>query len=562
MLHSISITQVGLLFFTSLFLSMLFVPMTIGLAHRLGAVDHPKTRSSHAKPVTRLGGLGIAMAFLISCLLFITFDQFIWGFMLGFAVILMTGLADDVLDIHHRWKFVGQIVASLLFIYVSGESLENLGNFFGGKDIHLGVFAIPFTVFCMVGGMNALNLADGLDGLAAGIAVIASTFFAFLAWEASAPYLILISIALLGSLMGFLRYNSHPARLFMGDTGSLLLGYVLAVVLVRGSQIHDSVVPLTAWVLVVALPLLDVLLVMGRRILHGHSPFSPDRTHLHHRLLLINLPHSTVVAIIYAAVSVFGWMAVLLRAFPDWVMFAALLVAGFIFYVFVFELQRSVGERRKNSEIRLIRQLYKRLAQFRDQVRHISFYAAPISLAILVLLVLPSILFPILALSRVQAIALLLLAIIVFMYCQNSKKESVAILHGVVYLTLGVLIFLYNLSTDGQGYWLRTFVGLLSGVSTIWIVVKLLVRKGAVPLQTSSFELLIIFISSFLPLVFFDEMNFGSHIVDAGRYAALEAIPLLIVSKIYFQNDAKNYKWIVRLFAMTIVIVAIRGYLI
>lgn len=561
MLHSILFSQVGLLFFTSLFLSILLVPMTIGLAERLGAVDHPKSRSSHSRSITRLGGLGIAAAFLTSCSLFISFDMFFWGFIAGFMVILLTGLADDVLNVHHRWKFVGQILASLLFIYLSGDTLENLGNLVGGGDIHLGMFAIPFTVFCMVGGMNALNLADGLDGLAAGVAAIAATFFAFLAWEARAPYLILISVALLGALLGFLRYNSHPARLFMGDTGSLLLGYTLSVVLVSGSQIHDSAVPLTAWVLVVALPLLDVLLVMGRRMLRGCSPFSPDRTHLHHRLLLVNLPHSTVVAVIYIAVSFFGWLAILLRDFPDWVMFVTLFVVGFLIYAFVFELQRNVIISRNHWEIRLLRGLKQKLAQWRDRMNHISFYAVPVSLSIFGLLVLPSLFFPVVMLSSGQAIAMIMLAIIIVTYCHNQKKENIAILHGTVYVALVVLMYLYNLTPESQANWLHIYVGCLSALATIWIVLKMIFRKGAVPLKASSFELLILFISSFLPLVFFDGMNFSDHIVEAGRYAALEAIPLLIVTKIYFQNDPKNHQWVVRAFAIAITLVAVRGYL-
>jgi UDP-GlcNAc:undecaprenyl-phosphate GlcNAc-1-phosphate transferase len=560
MFHSITFTQVGLLFFTALFLSILFVPLTIRLAHRLGVVDHPSARSSHSRVVTRLGGLGIAGAFVISFMLFIPLNEFFWGFLSGFFIILLTGLADDFLNVHHRWKFVGEILAALVFIAMTGETLENLGNFLGGGVIHAGAFAIPLTVFCMVGGMNALNLVDGLDGLAAGIAAIALTFFTYLAWKVQAPYLMIISVAMLGALLGFLRYNSHPARLFMGDTGSLLLGYTLSVILVRGSQIDDAAVPLAAWVLVVGLPLLDILLVMGRRIMHGESPFSPDRTHLHHRLLLARLPHAAVVGIIYFMTALFGWLAIGLLGFPDWVMFAGLFILGFVVYSAVFELQHAADKPRDHWENRFLRGSRQQLDRLRTRLRRVSFHTAPVSTTLMILLVLPSLFYPVIALQRSQTLALLMLAGIVVLLCLNVKKENKAILHGVVYVALMSLIFLYNLAPDESGRWLHVYVGVLSALSAAWIALKLLLRTAAVPLKTSSFELLILFISAFLPLVFFDELHFPEHTVEAGRFAALEAIPLLIVSKIYFQYDNDKHTWLVRLFALTIAVVAVRGY--
>ncbi len=140
--------QVGLLFFTSLFLSLFLVPLTVGLAQRLAAVDHPTGRSSHARAVTRLGGLGIAASMLLTILLYLPFDSFMQAFLGGVLVIVLTGFLDDVLDVSPRWKFVGQILAALLFIWGSGVSLQKLGDFFGGGEIQLDTtFAISLTVF-------------------------------------------------------------------------------------------------------------------------------------------------------------------------------------------------------------------------------------------------------------------------------------------------------------------------------------------------------------------------------------------------------------------------------
>lgn len=250
-------------------------------------MDHPKDRSSHSIQTTRLGGLGIAASLVLSCLMFLPFNAFTWAFLTGLLAIIATGLIDDIADIGPRWKFVGQIVAAGAFVGLGGGSLVNLGDFLGLGQITLDLLAVPFTIFCMVGAMNAFNLSDGLDGLAAGLAAITAVFFAYFSWHVGAIDLLLVCVALLGAVMGFLRYNSYPAKLFMGDCGSLTLGYVLAALLVSGSQRGGHHIPLVAWAMVVALPLLDTLLVMARRMYYGHSPFLPDRTHLHHRLMAV-----------------------------------------------------------------------------------------------------------------------------------------------------------------------------------------------------------------------------------------------------------------------------------
>jgi UDP-GlcNAc:undecaprenyl-phosphate GlcNAc-1-phosphate transferase len=222
---------------------------------------------------------------------------------------------------------------------LGGGALVNLGDFLGRGEITLDLLAVPFTIFCMVGGMNAFNLSDGLDGLAAGMAAIAAVFFAYFSWHAGAADLLLVCVALLGALIGFLRYNSYPAKLFMGDCGSLTLGYVLTALLVSGSQREGQHIPLVAWAMVLALPLLDTLLVMARRMRYGHSPFLPDRTHLHHRLMTLGLSHPAVVAVMYVAMALFGTQALALQDHTDGFKFAALCLTGMMLFGCVTVLQ-------------------------------------------------------------------------------------------------------------------------------------------------------------------------------------------------------------------------------
>lgn len=333
-----------LFFFTPLLLSLLLVPVASGLAHKLGAIDRPNGRSSHTTPTPRLGGLAISASLVITCIAYLPFDRFLLAFVLGLLIAAATGLVDDMVGIRPRWKFLGQIASASAFVYFSGMPLHGIGNILGFGDIPLGWVASAFTVFFIVGGMNAFNLADGLDGLAGGISAIAAALFAYFAWLTQNWVLLLLAISLCGSVIGFLRYNTYPARVFMGDCGSLMLGYTLTVVVVvlaqgSGQDRHD--VPLVALATVIALPLLDTLLVMARRIYYGNSPFLADRTHLHHRLMELGLPHPSAVTTIHMVMLCFGLLAILIHDDPEWLQFAYLLFSGAAFFGSISLLQHS-----------------------------------------------------------------------------------------------------------------------------------------------------------------------------------------------------------------------------
>lgn len=323
-----NIEIVGLIFASALLLSLLIVPLTVTLAHKVGALDHPKERSSHKFSTTRLGGLGILASLVPVCLAFLPTDFPVVAYLSGLLAIAATGFIDDVFEIGARWKFAGQIAAAMLFVFLGGGILENLGDIFGVGNILTGRYASAFTVFCMVGGVNAFNLSDGLDGLAAGLAAIAAVFLGYFLWLSKDWGSLTIAVALFGAAIGFLRYNSYPARLFMGDSGSLVLGYTLAVMVVRGSNRAEHVVPLVAFAEIFALLLLDTLLVMARRIRHGRSPFSPDRTHLHHRLVDHGLSQPAAVATLYGVMLSFGLVALIVYKLPEWQQFIYMLAMG------------------------------------------------------------------------------------------------------------------------------------------------------------------------------------------------------------------------------------------
>lgn len=558
MTDPLNLDILGLVFFTALFLSLFTVPATIVLARKVGAVDFPKDRSSHSAPTTRLGGLGIATSLVLSCLMFLPLNAFSWAFLAGLLVTILTGLVDDVADIGARWKFIGQTVAAASFVLLGGGSLVNLGDFLGIGEITLDGFALPFTIFCMVGGMNAFNLSDGLDGLAGGMAAIATVFFALFSWRIGALDLLLVSVALFGAVIGFLRYNSYPAKLFMGDSGSLLLGYVLAALLVSGSQRDGQVVPLAAWVMVVTLPLLDTLLVMARRMRYGNSPFLPDRTHLHHRLMTLRLTHPGVVVVMYAAMAWFGMLALLLLDFPAWYQFVALCLTGLVLFGGVSGLQHlgvsfnAGGRTRRYSAIRQM-PIYRRVAS------SVKAIALPVSLALLALLCLPALFFPLQEMNRNEALALLMLAGVVVFYGLFRTQVNKGMLHGSVYVSIFALFFLYNLAANVDGHWPSDYLTVISVLAVVWVALKIIFRNSTVILKISSFELLMVFLSWFLPFVLFDELHLPANVVESGRLACLQVLPFMLTTKIYFNLQPQGNRWVAGALAGAISLIVLRG---
>jgi len=321
-------------------LTLLMAPFAIRLSNEAGIVDKPDDRKLHDTDIPILGGLVIAISFIISCIFFLSFDQQLMGFFAGLIVITLTGLIDDLKHINHILKFIGEITASLIFIIFSGSMIISFGDLIGTGPLDTHSFALPITVFCMVGVMNAINFADGLDGLAGGLSAIACLFLAYFAMQAGYWILLTLIVALFGSLIGFLYFNMYPARIFMGDTGSLVLGYVLSaicILLVQDTNNESSVLPISM-AIVMGLPIVDALLVMTIRTINGNSPFLSDNTHLHHRLLILGFNHANTVRIIYLLMVSCGLLAILLGSLTEWLQFMigifyASLIFGSVYYL-------------------------------------------------------------------------------------------------------------------------------------------------------------------------------------------------------------------------------------
>ncbi len=313
-------------FITAMSAALIMVPFLRRWALDKQTVDLPDARKVHSAPIPRLGGIAVFLAFLFSALIFTPLSQSLRGLFAGALIIFATGIADDLDGLRSRNKFIGQIIGCMVTIVVGNLWLHNLGDLFGTGPILLPVWlGVPFTVFAVVGVTNAINLIDGLDGLAGGVSVIALTAIALLGLLDGDPLSPFLAAALSGAVLGFLKYNFYPARIFMGDTGSLTLGFVLGFLAVQLTQ-HDgaNVSPMLP-VMTLALPLFDAIWVMGRRLIKGTNPFVADNSHVHHKFLSLGFEHRFTVLTIYTISLFWACSAVLLQAWPGYALLLYLL---------------------------------------------------------------------------------------------------------------------------------------------------------------------------------------------------------------------------------------------
>lgn len=296
----------------SALITVSLIPLAIRVARRFQIVDHPDHRKIHTQPIPRVGGITMAIATFVSLLLWLRPDEFLRGYLMGTAVLVAFGLVDDLRGIGYGIKFGGQMLAALLAIFAGGVRIESLGNLLPEGFFLPPWFSVLLTLVTIVGVTNAINLADGLDGLAGGISLLIFCSIAYLAYLNEDPHVLILSLSLAGALFGFLRFNTHPAVLFMGDTGSQFLGFSAILLGLKITQSHTSFSPLLP-LIILGFPVLDTLTVMVERLKEGRSPFSPDKRHFHHRLVHLGFPHTGAVMVIYLIQSLLSVSAILLK---------------------------------------------------------------------------------------------------------------------------------------------------------------------------------------------------------------------------------------------------------
>jgi UDP-GlcNAc:undecaprenyl-phosphate GlcNAc-1-phosphate transferase len=376
-------------FLLSLVTAAFLTPLARRLAHRIGAIDHAlSSRKVHEQPIPRMGGIAIVGAFyapLIALLftdtgvgrLFFADEREAIGLFVGGAAIAALGIYDDLKGADARKKFIVQFAVAG-FVYWAGFRIDELSNPFG-DSIDLGWLGLPFTMLWIAGIVNAINLIDGLDGLAGGVAFVSvlTTFVA--AMMHGEPLMALMTAALAGAILGFLWYNFNPASVFMGDTGSMFLGFVLATSAIESHHKSETAVAIIVPVIALGLPITDTLLAMARRALRGTPLFLADREHIHHRLLALGLSHRRAVLVLYGASVALGLLALAIASASGLqtalLLFALALGAGLLLrhlgYMRFDRTGKVLELRRRNLELRRgVREIGERLRQAAE-VEHV-----------------------------------------------------------------------------------------------------------------------------------------------------------------------------------------------
>ena len=351
-------TEVGLAvpavaaFVAAALISLWLTPFVRRLARRVDAVDHPEERRVNTSPVPRGGGVAVAIAYLlvVGALLALNATVGLWlpssappspglaALLLGGAAAVGIGLLDDRFDLRARWQLGGQVLVALVPVAL-GISVGVIANPFGPGVIRLeGVFAAVFVVVWVVGMINSINFIDGLDGLSSGVALIAALTLAIISVTGtrSEPAVALVCVAFAGALLGFLRWNFHPASIFIGTSGVMFVGYTLALLSILGSA------KVAVALLVLGVPIIDTFYIIVRRLAAGRSPFSADRGHIHHRLLELGLSHTQTVLLIYAICASFGVLSLLLSGTGQ---LYAFLGAFLVFGIAILLLDRAADQR-------------------------------------------------------------------------------------------------------------------------------------------------------------------------------------------------------------------------
>ncbi|WP_434564763.1 MraY family glycosyltransferase [Thermoanaerobacterium thermosaccharolyticum] len=337
-------------FVVAFVVALMATPAAKKLAYKIGAIDIPKDkRRVHKKPVPLIGGLAIYLGTILSILLFLPKSETNLGIIAGSTIIVVLGIFDDKYELKAKVKLLGQLLASFVVV-LSGVRIDWLTNPFGDGMINIGVFAIPLSIFWIVGITNAMNLIDGLDGLAAGIASISSGSLFVVSLLNGRYATALITAAVTGAALGFLPYNFNPAKIFMGDTGAMFLGFILSAVSIQGAVKSAAAIAIAVPILALGVPVFDTTFAIIRRIANKKPIMEADKGHLHHRLLALGLTQKQAVFVMYG-VSLFLGLSAILISFTNGAKGYIILIIAILAVLWGADKMGLYGHKAKNMNV-------------------------------------------------------------------------------------------------------------------------------------------------------------------------------------------------------------------
>jgi len=353
----------------SMFLTICLIPAFMRLAIRLNNMDIPNARKVHTCPIPKCGGIAMALGALVPVTFMVPGGPFVRAVLMGAGIVVLFGLIDDRKNLGWRTKFMGQIAAALVVILYGGIKINFLGMLLPDGVYLSDWIAVPLTLVVIVGVTNAINLSDGLDGLAGGICLLSFICIGYLAYQGERTVIALLSVAIVGAIFGFLRFNTYPAILFMGDAGSQLLGFLavtLSLGLTQGNTPLSPVLPL----ILLGFPVLDTVTVMVERISEGRPPFAADKKHFHHKLMRLGLYHTESVFVIYLIQCFLVTWAFVFRFYSEWLLLIFYLVFSGITSLGFFVADKTGFKLKREGFFDLA--IKKRLKVIREKNLHIK----------------------------------------------------------------------------------------------------------------------------------------------------------------------------------------------
>lgn len=329
--------KIILLAFLIMFVTLLITPLMISISLKINATDKPNHRKIHKQPTPTLGGLAIFISFLIGILILQPSSTYHTSILTGAFIIIVLGFFDDLYDLSAKFKFIIQFMVAFLVVFWGGLQVEFINLPFGGQ-VEFGILSTVITVLWIVGVTNAINLIDGLDGLAAGVSSIALLTIGGMAVIMGNVYVVTLAFILFFSTVGFLRYNFFPAKIFLGDTGALFLGYMISVLALLGFK-NVTIISFIIPIFILAVPISDTLIAMVRRYINKQPISSPDSSHLHHRLVKLGLSHKQTVLFIYLLSAMFSIAAILFSMTTIWGSLLILLISLFVIQFLIESLE-------------------------------------------------------------------------------------------------------------------------------------------------------------------------------------------------------------------------------
>ncbi|MEN6373164.1 MAG: MraY family glycosyltransferase [Smithella sp.] len=421
----------------SLFLTIVLTPLILHVAVKYELYDMPDERRVHVKPIPRIGGIAMAIGVFISLLLYGPLDTLMQAYLAGALIIVVVSLYDDLKGLNFKIKFAAQIAAAVIAVAYGGVKIDNLGNLLPDGIVINEWVAIFLTIVAIVGVTNAINLADGLDGLAGGICLLCFICIGYLAYLEENANIVITATALSGVIFGFLRFNTHPAVLFMGDTGSQLLGFsagFLSLALTQGDTALSPLLPL----IILGFPVLDTITVMSERIAGRRSPFAADKNHFHHKLIRIGFFQTEAVFLIYIIQAFMVVSAFFLRFYSEWLLLMLYLVFSSV-VILSFHFAGNKGW--KMPRFHFVDQVLKvRMKELKERGFFIRMAFKPLEIGTTMLLILICFVSapPPIYLSVSSAVAVLIFGLVWFFKPDWSKRFLLLLL----YLFIPFMIYL------------------------------------------------------------------------------------------------------------------------